>query len=441
MSPACSQPTAALPITAPARPTRRSFALRVNVAWSLSGQIVYTLCQLGIVVVLAKLGTEEMVGQFALALAIASPVMIFAGLSSLRIVQATDAKGEHHFHDYLGLRLITSAAGLLLCGAIAFFLELPGYTEAIVFAVGIAKAFENLSDVFGGFVQQHERIKLLALSGILRGVVSLGAIVLGVWLSGSLLIGVGLMALGWALCLLLWDMRMAALVLREDSAQPPASLWRLRWDGPALRRLATLALPVVIAAALVSLTTNIPRYFIEQHLGLSLLGIFAAMAYPMAAGTTLINAIGQSAMPRLARHYAEGDYDTLRLLLVKLAGIAAGLGLLGVAFIAVAGRPLLVLLYRPEYAEYGNVFLWLGIGTAIFLVSGLLGYGMNAVRYFRAQLLVAIAVALVATAACVVLIPRYQLVGAAVAIAIASAFQLLANAAVIVVALRRKPAR
>ena len=60
----------------------RQVKLRVNVLWSLGGTVVYSLCQLGILVVLAKLGTHEMIGQFALGLAIASPVMICAGLSS-----------------------------------------------------------------------------------------------------------------------------------------------------------------------------------------------------------------------------------------------------------------------------------------------------------------------------------------------------------------------
>lgn len=422
---------------------RRPFALRVNVAWALAGNIIYSFCQLVILVVLAKLGTQEMVGQFALALAIASPVMICAGLSSLRIVQATDAKSEHHFHDYLTLRLFTTLAGLAVIAALLFFATYSSHTKAIILAIGVAKSFENLGDAFGGLLQQHERIDLLALSGIIRGVVSVGAISLGLYFTGSLVLGVCLLAAGWAFSLVFWDMRVGAMILgaTESIHGTRAGVWQLHWNRRALVRLAVLALPVVIAATLVSLTTNIPRYFIERHLGIALLGIFAAMAYPMAAGTTLINAIGQSAMPRLARHYANGEYRTLSSLLVRLAGIAAALGAAGVILICIAGRPLLRLLYRPEYAEHSDVFLWLGIGTAIFLVSGLLGYGMNAVRYFRAQMMVAMGVAVVCAIACAVLIPRYQLLGAAIAVAIASAFQAIANGAVIVFALRRCPAR
>src|SRR5439155_274249 len=161
----------------------------------------------------------EMIGQFALGLAIASPVMICAGLSSLRIVQATDARSDHRFQDYLALRILTTIAGLATVAGILYFTNYPPITASVVLMVAVAKP---------------------------------------------------------------------------------------TWNWRALVAIGTLGLPVLIAAALVSVTTNIPRYFIEHLLGIGQLGTFAAIAYPMAVGITVINAIGQSAMPRLARQYADG---------------------------------------------------------------------------------------------------------------------------------------
>ena len=155
-------------LIAPPRPK-----LRVNVLWSLAGNAVYAGCQLGILVVLAKLGTHEMIGQFALGLAIASPVMICAGLSSLRIVQATDARADHRFQDYLALRILTTIAGLATVAGILYFTNYPPITARVVLMVAVAKAIENLSDVFGGLLQHHERMDLLALSATLRGTLSL----------------------------------------------------------------------------------------------------------------------------------------------------------------------------------------------------------------------------------------------------------------------------
>lgn len=60
---------------------------------------MYTACQWGMLSVLSKLGTPQVVGQFALALAITTPIVFFFNLQ-LRIVQATDARSEYAFSDY-----------------------------------------------------------------------------------------------------------------------------------------------------------------------------------------------------------------------------------------------------------------------------------------------------------------------------------------------------
>ncbi len=45
----------------PAVSAPRQITLRLNVLWSLTGNVAYAICQLGILVVLAKLGTHEAV--------------------------------------------------------------------------------------------------------------------------------------------------------------------------------------------------------------------------------------------------------------------------------------------------------------------------------------------------------------------------------------------
>ena len=424
----------------------RQVKLRVNVFWSLAGTGVYSLCQLGILVVLAKMGTHEMLGQFALGLAIASPVMICAGLSSLRIVHATDAHAAHRFQDYLALRILTSVGGLLAIAGIVYFAHYSPITARVVLMVGVAKAIENLSDVFGGLLQHHERMDLLAFSTILRGTLSLLAMAISLYVTGNVLVAVSCLALSWALTLIFFDLRVGAALLSVPlgagsmtvALKSVSHLVRLPWNWRALSAIGVFGLPVIIAASLVSLTLNIPRYFIEYFFGVGELGKFAALAYPMAAGVTIINAIGQSAMPRLARQYAYGDCRQFAALIAKLAAIATVLGGIGVAVIQLAGRPILTLLYRPEYVSYVSLFLWLAIGTAVFLVSNILGYGVNAVRHFRIQMFISVLVALVAAVACALLVPRWNLTGAAIAIILAASFQAAANVTLILYALRVK---
>ena len=47
----------------------RPLSLKSNFAWTLSGNVVYSACQWGMLVLLAKLGTPATVAAFALAVA------------------------------------------------------------------------------------------------------------------------------------------------------------------------------------------------------------------------------------------------------------------------------------------------------------------------------------------------------------------------------------
>src|SRR4051812_45337492 len=105
----------ALDSSAPAAP--RGLSLKVNFIWTLAGNLIYAGCQWGMLVIIAKLGSAELVGQFALGLAITAPVLMFSNLQ-MRGIQATDAKREYSFGDYLGLRLLTTLLALLIIAGI-----------------------------------------------------------------------------------------------------------------------------------------------------------------------------------------------------------------------------------------------------------------------------------------------------------------------------------
>jgi len=387
-----------------AKPAPLPISLRSNFSWTFAGNAVYAGCQWGMLIVLAKLGSPERVGQFALGLALTAPVIMLTNLQ-LRAIQATDARREYRFGHYLALRLATTALSLLVIAGIACGYRLE--TALVILAVGLAKAFESLSDVFYGLLQAHERMDRIALSMMIKGPLSLVALGLVVYLTASIAWGALALAGVWGLLLIAYDIPNGIRLLDQgDNLRP-------YWDLPALVRLAWLALPLGIVMMLISLNANIPRYFIEHYLGERELGIFAALAYLMVAGNTVVGALGQSASPRLARYCAEGNAWAFRRLLVKLVGLGAGLGTVGLLLALVAGRFILALLYKPEYAEHAGLFAWLMTVAAVSYVASLLGYGMTAARYFRPQLPLFGLSGAACALGCLWLVPRFGLMGAA----------------------------
>jgi O-antigen/teichoic acid export membrane protein len=417
-------------------------SLRENFSWTFAGNVIYAGCQWGVLVVLAKLGSPEMVGQFALGLAIVTPVIMLTNLQ-LRNVQATDAKREYLFGDYLGLRLVTTALALMIIVGIVLVASYRLEIALVILAVGIVKSLEAVSNVFYGLLQQHERMDRIARSMMLKGPLSLAALCVGVYLTGSVLWGVVGMILARASVLMSYDIHSGALMMRQMSqpvglthdADDQRTMLHPRWEARTLTRLAWLALPLGVVMALISLKTNIPRYFIEGYLGEHGLGIFAAIAYLQQAGTTLVGALGQSAMPRLAKHYAMGKGKAFRVLLLKLAGIGALLGGAGVLLAAVGGREILTLLYSPEYAER-DLFVWLMVGAGISYIAAFMGYGMMATRYFLVQVPLFVFVTGTAALACLWLIPANGLRGAAMALIVANSVQACGALAITLYALR-----
>jgi len=400
-------------------------------------------------VVLAKLTSPEKVGQFTLGLAITTPVIMFTNLQ-LRAAQATDAKHQYRFGDYLALRIITTALALLI---IVGIVSLAGYREEIalvILVVGLAKAFESISDVFYGLLQQHERMDRIAKSMMIKGLLSLVALGLGVQLTGSIVWGTLGLALVWALILLCYDIRSGAWILgsrrtsvglKPPREAGPVSELRPTLSIETLRRLTRLTLPLGFVMLLISLNPNIPRYFVEGYLGERELGIFAALAYIMVAGNTVVNALGTAAAPRLAKYYAEGMTEAFNALLLKLAGMGMLLGVAGVLVAYVAGSEVLTLLYGPAYATYVGVFIWLMIAAGIQYVAAFLGYGITAARYFKVQVPLHAGVAAVTGVACTVLVPYHGFYGAASAVIASAVFMLGATALITMYALRNNAER
>ena len=68
-----------------------SLSFRGNFSWTFVGNFVFSACSWATLVVLAKLSTPEMVGRFALGIAVTAPILMFSSLQ-LGMIQATDAR-------------------------------------------------------------------------------------------------------------------------------------------------------------------------------------------------------------------------------------------------------------------------------------------------------------------------------------------------------------
>ena len=386
----------------------RPGTLRMSAGWAFSGNVAGMLSQAGIVALLAKLGSATMVGQYALGLAVVTPVMLLTRLQ-LRPILATDVNDEYSFSDYCGVRLSTN---ILAVAMIAVVVTAGGYrreTDAVILLLGLIKLIEGVGDLLFGLLQRYDRWDVISTSTAIKGLLSLFLLGAVLWQTRSLVLGLTVMA-GWHLIVLLtYEVPIARRLLAQRGESLRPSL-----HAGTLSKLTRSALPLGLAATFVSLINNLPRYVVEAQLGEESLGYFAALTQIALAGSLPLQALGQASVTRLAL-YARSSATAFSKLWLTLVSTAAALGIAGVAGSVLWGERVLSLVYRPEYAAYQEVFVWLMAGAGISFVSSTLGYTLTGLRLFRVQLPLYGLTGAACFASLLWLVPAHGLIGAAYA--------------------------
>lgn len=390
-------------------------SLRRNFSWTLLGNTTYAGCQWGMLVALAKLGSPENVGQFALGFALTAPVFMFFNLN-LRAVQATDAKHSFSFSDYLGVRIHTTIIALLFIAILIAITDYKLETILVIIAIALLKSIESISDSFHGLFQKHEEMEIISKAMIIKGLFSLATFALSYYLTKNLFMAIVFTSMAKVIVFIFYERKKVALLdISGNGCNHPDDKIKIDlFNKDIFKKLTLLSLPLGIVTMLNSLNTNIPRYFLENSFGERELGIFAAMAYLMVFGTTVITALGQSASPRLAKHFAANKISEFRNLMMKLIYLGTIFGILGIIIVYFFGTDLLTLFYSHEYAVYSDVMILIMIASCLSYISSFLGVAMTAARYFKIQIPITVLSFAVIFLVSLALIPETGLKGAAI---------------------------
>lgn len=415
-------------------------SLRVGFSWVLVGNTATSASHLVLLSLLAKLAGAEAVGQYTLGVTLSSIVFMLFDLG-LRSVQATDARRSYTFSEYLGLRIL---GVLLSMGVLSAAVVIGGYkrdTQVIVLLVGLQTVLQGLADVFYGLFLQSEQTPRMGVSMTFKAITTTAAAAAILAATRNVAMGCAAMAVMSLLVMGVYDIRLARAILRsEATVVSRRTVWRPSWEGRRLLSLARLSLPLGLTMLINVLNVHISRLVVAHLLGEARLGIFAASAQVTLAGNILLTALGNAASPRLARHFAHGEFGAYQRLFVRLVALAVAIGC-GILLIGIlGGKPLLTLLFTAEFAKHLDVFLWLMLAAAIHYVSVCFGVALTASRCFKAQLQIGVftlATTVLATAA---LVPSMGLLGAAAA-AVATASARLVGLSVVFVRVYRRSIR
>jgi O-antigen/teichoic acid export membrane protein len=418
----------------------KTLSLRKNFAWAFAGNTVSAFCRWLLLVVLIKLAPVETVGIFGVAQAVTLPVSLLFELK-LQIVQVTDAKNEYSFGYYYALRLICVCLAVAV-SAVLGFVFYSRETAFVITLLSIGYALMSVRTILLAVIQKAERMDVVAVSRFLLNLLSLIFFSLVFWITGSLVLSILSMVVARLTILLLYDIPNSRKFLQLGTVDEQFALFSMEplWDKTILWQMAKTVVPLGLVGFFGMLVTSVPRLILDRSFGKDDVGYFAAMSSLLVAGNMIVAALNQSISPRLAKYY-EQNIAAYKKLLCKLLGIGAILGILGIIISSLFGKLILTLMFRAEYAEYSDVFVWITVAGAILFIFHFMNSGLNAARRFKIQAPIYAVVAAICAGLSFLLIPHYGMMGAVWSIIACYCFGTISSAVLIVKAVNEKDIR
>lgn len=193
------------------------------------------------------------------------------------------------------------------------------------------------------------------------------------------------------------------------------------------RQLFNIAWPTMFTFGFISLITNIDLLAIKHFIGndKNIAGFYAAAAAMSKPVYSFLFAFGSVGMPVLARRFDKGENEVVRKTIQNIFSYSFCLVSPGIIILRAVGGQLIVILFRIEYLPAVKPFAVLIIGFFFLGLATIFAHCMIAVKQENKMVLIATIMAIFCLALNIILVPRYQMMGAAISTAISSFFMAL----------------
>jgi len=181
-------------------------SLTADFSWTFVGNAIYAAGQFAILMLLTKLVQVELVGQYALGLALVYPVMMLSNMQ-LRSVMNSSVRDGAQFGHYLSLRLLMTLAAFAAIFGITRILRYDWQLTEVVLMVGVAYGIETISDGYYARLQLHDRMAEISKSLMARAVLSVLILAAVTYATRSVVWGIAGVAVGRAIVLFGYDTR------------------------------------------------------------------------------------------------------------------------------------------------------------------------------------------------------------------------------------------
>jgi O-antigen/teichoic acid export membrane protein len=373
-------------------------------SWLLIANLFRNLGLIAILVLLARFTDEKNVGHYSLALAINTPVFVFAEFG-MRTVYLT-LRSEFRFSSYIAVRVTMIGSALIIGALIALFFP-PDVAFSIVLVAAV-KFMDSLSDLFSAPLQKYNAAQQITRGYLVAAVLGSAVVALALWQTRSLNTAL--------LCLLVVSSIVAFTLMWPPArrllkrAEPSFEIQPRRHE---LRSIVRAGLPTGVSWAMLSLVSTTPQYFLAPTHGPAEVGRFAIILYVLAAVELFLNALSQSWIPTARSHWSTGDgivpfARTVARVSIRWTAYFAPLSVLG----AIATWLLLPMVFGEAYSltfvELVPLTLCVLSTPGVFFGA----IGLTVRNLYTEGIVLSTAAAIASVLICALAIPQFGVAGA-----------------------------
>jgi len=357
-------------------------SLPQNMAWGGVGYIMLVVGRFLVFALLAKHLPVSIVGQFAFALVIVTPLSFLVNME-MRPVYVSDLFGKIDIASMLGARFVTSIIFIFILLIVTYVMQSEQLTtllgiskwstmqSQILLAIGIVRVIETIGDVYHAVLQKYEQMNFVAISMTIKS--SLLMAITAIFLPYTE--NIFTMLISWIIItgvmVFFYDRRKASRFARLSP----------RWNIKQYGALMKLAFPVGLLVALRGYNEGVARFFLSEEM----IAYFVGMTMIVTGLGGVQNGLNQAILPRLA-HSFSFDVGRFWLLLARvIIGSAAVMGL-GILVVWWQGDFVLRLLYNRSYSAYHEIFLLVMCGGVLTITATTLGEGLFACQRYKTRL-------------------------------------------------------
>lgn len=340
-----------------------------NIVWNMIGSFLYAFASMVLTIAVVQIAGEDAGGIFTFAFTTLGQHMFTIAYFGIRPFQITDTGNQYSFGEYLGLRLFTCAAALLVgIGFVA--LNDYSYEKAMTVVLLVAyKVIDALADTYEAEFQRNGRLYLTGKSNAFRTILSVGTFLGTLAAAGSLVTASAAAVMAQIVGFLVFDL----LVVRElpniDWSAKPAKMFGLFKDNTLLFFSVVLDFYIFSAS----------KYAIEACMTDKDMAVYGAIFMPTSVINLVAGFVIRPYLTKLSLVWEMNDRKRFASIIGKLGSVIAALTVLALGCAWFLGIPVLSLLYSNlsyALAECRPAFVLIILGGALNAFMSLFYYAL-----------------------------------------------------------------